>query len=204
MKPTEALGRLISLRLQIVETREAASRLGISVSYASHMLRSLQESGLVLRLRHGLWALDAKVEPFSVPPYLTAPYPAYVSFWSALAHHEMIEQIPRKIYAASLDRSRQVPTSIGAYSIHHLAPTLFDGYSNFGSLGFIATPEKALFDTIYVRAPRGGLPYLPEIELPESFSQEALHEWVNRVQAPRLRTLVSRGLGDALKNATQH
>jgi predicted transcriptional regulator of viral defense system len=30
-------------------------------------------------------------------PYLTAPRPAYVSLWSALARHGMIDQIPRSI-----------------------------------------------------------------------------------------------------------
>jgi hypothetical protein len=53
----------------------------------------MEESGLVRRLRPGLWAVDLAVSPFAVAQYLTAPYPAYVSFWSALAHHGLIEQM---------------------------------------------------------------------------------------------------------------
>ncbi|HMC49442.1 MAG TPA: hypothetical protein VKH20_02265, partial [Solirubrobacterales bacterium] len=30
-------------------------------------------------------------------PYLTSPLPSYISLFSALAEHEMIEQIPRQI-----------------------------------------------------------------------------------------------------------
>ena len=198
MNPTQALGELADLDLEILETREVASRLSITVSHASHILRTLNDSGLVLRIRHGLWSLDPQIEPFAVPPYLTAPFPAYVSLWSALAHHGMIEQIPRRVSAASLDRSRQIPTALGTYSIHHLAPVLFGGYSHLDGLGDIADPEKALFDTIYVRVPRGGSTYLPEIDLPESFRREQLEMWIDRIPAPRLKTLVSRRVEEVL------
>ena len=105
----------------------------------------MEEADLVLRLRHGLWALHPEIDPFVVAPYLTAPFPAYVSFWSALSRHDMIEQIPRQISVASLDRARRVTTTIATYEVHHLAPELFSGYSGSGSTGYLATPEKALF-----------------------------------------------------------
>jgi predicted transcriptional regulator of viral defense system len=201
MKPTDALGSLLRLGRPILKTREAAVRLGISVSRASHLLRSLEESGLVRRLRHGLWAIHTDVDPFVVPPYLTAPLPAYISFWSALARHGMIEQIPRQIFVASLDRTNRVTTTIATYSIHHLAPELFGGYSGSEENGYIATPEKAVFDTVYLRSSRGGRLLLPELELPEGFERGRLPDWVSRVARPRLRTLVSRGLAKALAGA---
>lgn len=201
MKPTDAFGDLLRLGQPIIETREAAARLGVSVSRASQLLRSLEGSGLVRRLRHGLWALRPDIEPFSVPPYLTTPFPAYVSFWSALARHGMIEQIPRQIFVASLDRSRRIATTVGTYSIHHLAPEVFGGYEGPED-GYLATPEKALFDTVYLRAPRGGQVLLPELELPDGFREETLEHWTSRVARPRLRTLVSRGLAGVLDRAT--
>jgi len=201
MKPTDALGSLLRVGRPIMETREVAVRLGISVSRASHLLRSLEESGLVRRVRHGLWALDRDLDPFVVPPYLTAPLPAYVSFWSALARHGVIEQIPRKIFVASLDRTKRVTTTLATYSIHHLAPQLFGGYSGSEEKGYIATPEKAVFDTVYLRSSRGGRLLLPELELPEGFERRSLQYWVSRISRPRLRTLVSRGLAKALAGA---
>jgi predicted transcriptional regulator of viral defense system len=201
MKPTDALGSLLRVGRPIMETREVAVRLGISVSRASHLLRSLEESGLVRRVRHGLWALDRDLDPFVVPPYLTAPLPAYVSFWSALARHGMIEQIPRQIFVASLDRTKRVTTTLATYSIHHLAPQLFGGYSGSEEKGYIATPEKAVFDTVYIRSSRGGRLLLPELELPEGFERKSLQYWVSRISRPRLRTLVSRGLSKALAGA---
>lgn len=197
MKSTDALGHLLRLRRSIIETREAAARLDVSISRASQVLNSLEESGLVRRLRRGLWALSPDLDPFTVPPYLTAPFPAYVSFWSALARHGMIEQVPRQIFVASLARTQRVPTAVGTYSIHHLVPELFDGYDGSQEVGYIAIPEKALFDTVYLRAARGGQVFLPELELPDGFQEQKLEEWTSQVARSRLQTLVSRGLAKA-------
>jgi predicted transcriptional regulator of viral defense system len=203
MKPIEAFADLLRVQQPVIETHEAAVRLGVSVSRASQLMGSLAESGLVRRLRHGLWALRLDIDPFIVPPYLTAPFPAYVSFWSALARHGMIEQVPRHIFVASLDRGRRITTTLGTYSIHHLAPELFDGYEGSDEVGYIATPEKALFDTIYLAAPRGAQIHLPEVEFPEGFQEEKVQEWTVRIGRARLRTLVSRRLEKLLAGAAQ-
>lgn len=198
MRPADALGDLLRTGVSIMGTREVALRLQVSTSHASHILDSLQEAGLVRRLRRGLWAIRQDIDPFMVPQYLTAPFPAYTSFWSALAHHGMIEQIPRSIYVASLDRTRRIDTSIGTYSIHHIAPELFGGYQGSDEQGYLALPEKALFDTVYLLAPRGGEIRLPELELPKGFDVEELEVWSSRIERPRLRTIVTRGLERAL------
>ena len=203
MKPTDAYTDLLRLNRPVVETREAATRLGLSVPAASQQLRSLERSGIVRRLRRGLWLLRPDVEPFALPSYLTAPFPAYVSLWSALARHAMIEQVPRQVYVASLARTQQVRTSIGDFSIHHLAPELFGGYAQIDEGGHLATPEKSLFDTIYLLAPRGGEIRLPELALPEAFDERQLDDWRQRIQRPRLRTMVSRELSKAIRRAAR-
>lgn len=203
MKPTEAYADLLRLNRPVVATREAAARLGLSVAAASQQLRGLERSGIVRRLRRGLWLLRPDIEPFALPAYLTAPFPAYISLWSALARHAMIEQVPRQVYLASLARTQQVRTSIGDFSIHHLAPELFGGYTQLDGGGHLAVPEKALFDTIYVLTPRGGEVRLPELELPEDFDEGQLDRWTQRIQRPRLRTMVSRELSAALRRAAQ-
>jgi hypothetical protein len=146
-------------------------------------------------LRRGLWALDLEVAPFAVAPFLTAPFPAYVSFWSALYRHQMIEQIPRQVSVASLDRARAVETAIGAYEIHHIAPELFGGYDGSQASGYLASPEKALFDAVYVGVASGSRAFFPELLLPENFNHGELRDWIERIESLRLRTLVGRRLG---------
>jgi hypothetical protein len=115
----------------------------------------------------------------------------------------MIEQLPRQVSVASLGRPRRVKTTIGTYSIHHLAPGLFDGYRGSDDVGYLATPEKAFFDTVYVRAAKGGPILMPELELPRSFRKDKLSRWIKQVSPPRLQTRVSRGLAKALATATR-
>lgn len=198
MRATDAYGELRRLGRPIVTTREAAARWRVEQRTAGRRLRSLEEAGVVRRLRRGLWALDLDVDPLVLPPYLTAPFPAYVSLWSALSRHEMIEQVPRQVSVASLDRTRRVTTSLGVYAIHHLAPELFGGYEGSQERGYMATPEKALFDLVYVRAAAGSRAYFPELSLPQGFDAARTEEWTARIGSARLRTLVSRRLGEVL------
>jgi len=115
----------------------------------------------------------------------------------------MIEQIPRQVFVASLARTQRITTPLGTFSIHHLAPELFTGFEILPAGGYMATPEKALFDTVYLRAAAGGRLSLPEVELPATFRREKLAEWRDLVARPRLRTLVARGLAEALAAAEQ-
>ena len=134
-------------------------------------------------------------------PFLTAPYPAYVSFASALSHHGMIEQIPKEITVATLDRPQKVKTSVGTFSIHRLGPELFGGFDGSVEEGYIARPEKALFDSVYTRAAAGRQAFFPELTLPAGFEDDALKSWVDRIPGKRLKTLVPRYLNEALSHA---
>ncbi len=203
MKTTDAYGELLRMGRPVLTTREAATRWQTEQRTAGRRLRALEEAGLVRRLRRGLWTLDLDIEPFAVAPYLTAPFPAYVSFWSALSHHGMIEQIPRRISIASLDRARRIETAVGVYEVHHLAPELFAGYVGSAETGYLAVPEKALFDTVYVRAAAGSQAFFPELSLPRDFDDAQLGEWSERIESSRLRTLVSRRLREVLPQASR-
>lgn len=201
MKAVDALGDLLEMERPIVTTSEAATRWQTSIRTTGKRLRALEGAGLVRRIRRGLWVLRPDIEPFSIAPYLTAPFPAYVSLWSALARRDMIEQIPRQISVASLDRARRIETTVGTFQIHHLAPEVFGGFEGSEETGYVAVPEKALFDTVYVRAAAGTRAYFTELSLPAGFDHAELKRWTERIEAPRLRTLVRRHLRDAVKRA---
>src|SRR6187401_1002988 len=110
MRLTDAYGDLRRMGRPVLSTEEAAARWKVSRRTTSHRLKAMEEGGLVRRLRPGMWMLDPDMGPFAVAPFLTAPHPAYVSFWSALAHHGLIEQIPRRVSIASLGPPRRIET----------------------------------------------------------------------------------------------
>ena len=201
MRQPDAHRALLSMNRAVLTTREAAALWQTRLQTASRRLRRLEDAGFVRQLRRGLWALDPEIDPFAVAPFLTAPFPAYVSFASALSHHGMIEQIPKQITVATLDRPQKVETSVGTFSIHRLGPELFGGFEGSVEDGYIARPEKALFDTVYTRAAAGRQAFFPELTLPTEFEDDALQGWIDRIVGKRLKTLVSRYVSEALSHA---
>jgi predicted transcriptional regulator of viral defense system len=201
MKAADAYAQLRQLDRPVFTTREAAALWRSEQTSASRRLGRLGKAGLVLRIQRGLWALDPEIEPRIVGPYLTSPLPSYVSLFSALAEHEMIEQIPRQISLVSLARPRRILTSLGVYEVHQLSPELFGGFEGGERGGYLARPEKALFDLAYVRAAAGSRAYLPELSLPRDFDRSELSRWSERIDNRRLRTLVSSRLRELLREA---
>ena len=191
-----------ALGAPVLTTGEVAARLRVSVSSASRSLRRLATDGLIRRVRQGLWTLTPdSVDPRVLASELTRPFPAYVSFQSALAAHGALDQIPREITIASLAKPRRVRTDASSYVIHRLPPELFGGFEERDGVQ-LAGIEKALFDYFYV-AVASGHPTrrLPELELPAGFSRKRLDDWVARIRSARLRTLVASALGRALEHA---
>jgi len=186
----------------VLRTGEAAATLRTSVSSASRMLRGLEANGLAHHVRSGVWSMGPdRPDPFVIAPELTRPHLAYVSFESALNFHAMIDQIPREISVASLDRARRIVTSIGTFAIHHVPPALFGGWQETRR-GHVAGPEKAIFDLCYASATyRGRMRRIPELELPAGFDPQLVEEWAKRVESPRVRTLTRRAIEYAMSRA---
>jgi len=158
--------------------------------YASKLLARLARDGLIVRLRRGLWAVTTQVNPYTLPPYLTAPYPSYISAWTALYHHGLIDQIPQQIYVVSLDRSKKIKTPVAMFAVRHISPALFEGYTARDGV-FMATPEKALFDAIYLAGALGRQhAFFPEVEIPKRLDRHQVRRWVHRISSTRMRVLV--------------
>lgn len=202
MTPSDALGRLLDLGVPTVETGDVASALRISTTAATKLLHRLAAAKLISQLRSGLWLLArAAPNPYGLAEALTAPMPSYVSLQTALYLHGMIEQVPGVIYVASLARSQKITTSLGVFSVHHIAPELFDGFEGRADGTKLATPEKALFDVAYLSGGRSRLfAHLPELEVPARFRRARLVEWTKRIAATRKRSMVQTRL-DAMLHA---
>jgi len=200
MTTVGAYSDLLRMAKPILTTRDASLRLGISPSAATRLLTRLQAAGLTKRIFRGLWTIDLKIDPLAIPEHLTAPFPAYISFQSALYFHGLIDQITQVTYVASLAPTRRVKTSMGTYSIHRLAPEFFGGYTTAEDTGVrLATPEKALMDVLYLGSARSRLfAKLPELALPGGFSEKAARRWVDRIRDPSRRTMVRARLDELL------
>ena len=200
MRALDAYADLRRFKKPVLTTEDAAIRMRVSLSAASRTLGRLAGKGLILSLRHGLWALDPDIDPLVIPEYLTAPLPAYISLYTALYHHGMIEQVPQVIYAASTASTRRVSTALATYSVHRVAPEFFGGYATDPRTHLkMATQEKALLDVLYLSAGRSRLfARLPELELPRGFDVRECRRWIRRIPAPYRRTMVDKRLAAIL------
>jgi predicted transcriptional regulator of viral defense system len=197
----DALATLGALDAPAFTTREAAARLRVPNAHASVSLARLQASGLLVRLRRGLWAFRDRVDPLALPEILTAPFPAYVSLQSALYLHGIISQVPAVTYAVTLARTRRLVTPLGTVSAHHVQPGFFFGYEDAGRAGGrLASQEKALVDFLYLTPARSRLfRALPELEWPRTFRRSVARSIVRRIEPASRRRRVRLALEKLLE-----
>jgi len=193
MTQIEALQRLQTLATPVVETRDVAALLEVSISNATAILRRLASKAMIVHLSRGRWLVDKTIDRLALPELVQAPFPAYISLQSALFHHGLIEQIPSVIYAVTPARPRRLRTPLGTFSFHRIPPVLFTGFELApGSDAKIATPEKALFDLFYLAPGRSRVfSSLPELSIPKKFQWRRLKEYTSLVHSPGRRAYIS-------------
>lgn len=99
------------------QARAFAPAAGLSEGYFRQALHHLTNSGWLVRLRKGLYALSSTVPGIS-PAHefeiaMAVVKPAAISYWSALHYHGLTEQAPRKVFVLTTRGSR-VPRAEGA------------------------------------------------------------------------------------------
>ena len=203
MSASDAYARITAVGMPTLETSDVAALLRMSTPATSMLLTRLATSGLVSRIRPGLWLVSRSLgSRYALAEPLTSPFPSYVSLQTALYLHGMIEQVPSVIYLVSLARTQRISTSVGVYSVHHLTPDLFDGFEDRADGTKVATPEKALFDIAYLSGGRSRLfAHLPELEIPKGFRRSRLPGWTARIVAARRRSMVEHRLHQMLEQA---
>jgi predicted transcriptional regulator of viral defense system len=199
-KVLEALWKIVVPRSPVFTTAEAARASRISVDQASRDLGKLATRKLIVRVVPGVWdaTTDSRYSPYAVVPALlrlTAPGArGYVSLLSALSLHGMIQQVPKAIHVIVSRRTRPVRrTPVATYRFYVMSLPLVDGYVSYETRTFeIATPEKAVFDVLYLSARKGTrFLHLPELDLPNGFSVRKLSAWIEKIPYPPLRLAVS-------------
>jgi hypothetical protein len=128
---------------------------GLSDVNATKALLRLAAQDLLVRIKRGVWVnkLANNLNPYEAVPYLRAPWPAYVSLYSALADYGVVEEIAHVIYAVTATMPKKYSTAIGEFRFHHLPERLVWGFeirqTAVGSY-LVAEREKAFLDLVYL------------------------------------------------------
>jgi predicted transcriptional regulator of viral defense system len=158
-------------------------------------------AGRLYQLRRGLYTLAPPFQKVKPHPFLVANRLArgsYVSLQAALAYHGLIPEVVHVTTSVTTSRPARWDTPLGIYEYRHIKTELFYGYqmTDVGAdqQAFVATPEKALLDLVYLQ-PGGDAPeYLGELRLQnlERLDLERLQGQVVRAQSPKLRRAAAR------------
>ena len=170
-------------------------------------------SGLLYQLRRGLYALAPPLQKIKPHPFLVANHlvrASYVSGQSALAHYALIPEHVPAVTSVTTARPGRWDTPLGRYESRHVRPDLFFGYQQLalsqGQRAYVATPEKALLDLIYLQAGGDSLSYLNELRLRnlDRLNPEELARHAKRTGSPKLGRGAARVIDMARAEAAEY
>jgi predicted transcriptional regulator of viral defense system len=153
-------------------------------------------AGRLCQLRRGLYALAPPFQKVKPHPFVVANYlvrGSYVSTQSALAHYGLIPEYVPVVTSVATARPGRWDTPLGSYEFRHIKTELLYGYRlvevGGGQRAFLATPEKALLDLIYLQPGSDSPHYLRELRLQnlDRLDVAELQRQADLAASPKLR-----------------
>jgi predicted transcriptional regulator of viral defense system len=154
-----------------------------------------KQSGKIYQLRRGLYSLAPPYQKVHPHPFLVANRlvsASYVSLQSALAYYGMIPEYVPVTTSATTSRPARWETPFGIFDFRHIQIAFFDGF-RMVDLGekqqaFVATPEKALLDLIYLEPGGDAIDYLAELRLNnlDQLDWQRIERLARKIEKPKL------------------
>ena len=179
----------------IFTTNSYARSNGLELSAAAKQLNRLYKKHSIEKITRGIWANvnHPYFSPLAAVPYLLGKEQGYISFLTALHFYGIISQIPSKIQIATTGHHRKLKSSIGFFEFIHLTPYMMREdvkWSNSKSKYLIASPEKALLDTLYISTRKGKrFSSLPELDL-ENLNMKRFKYLKNNIKSKEIKTAI--------------
>lgn len=112
------------------------------------LLSIWSKKGLIYHLGKGFYSFNlSRVDYLALAN--AADTFSYISFEYGLYYYNLIDQVPSVVTCATKKRSRIIKMSNWSFEYSHLKQDLFFGYELKNKV-YIASPEKALADLIYL------------------------------------------------------
>lgn len=157
------------------------------------------KSGRLLQLRRGVYAVALPYRAEAPHPFLVANHlrrPSYVSLQSALSHYGMIPEFVPVTTSVTTDRPEELDTPLGRFLFRHVKKSAFFGYMQTeisrGQPVFLALPEKALLDLLYLTPGSDSPAYVEELrfEPTDRFDWHTLRMHAERIRSRKLKRAV--------------
>ena len=143
--------------------------------------------GYVIRLRQGWYAFPDMIAKMDFPRYVAGRIynPSYISLHTALSIYGMIPEAVTQITSVTTLKTASFENALGQYSYKTVKPQMFWGYKpmetrsadgQVGQTWFLAHPEKALLDLLYLYPFYNSEEELLQLRLDEDFMMEELNK----------------------------
>lgn len=170
----------------------------VKPEYLRLQLSRWVKAGKILQLRRGVYALAAPYQKQNPHPFLIAnrlQSASYVSLQSALSFYGMIPDIVQSTISVTTGRSDRLQTPLGYFEFRHIHKEYFRGYRRVnvgGQQVFLAIPEKAILDLIYLQ-PGGETPeFIAELRFQnlEQLDVQELRKQASFFDKPKIQKAV--------------
>jgi predicted transcriptional regulator of viral defense system len=157
------------------------------------------KGGKLIQLAKGLYMLAGPYRKRAVHPFVLAnamKKASYVSLQSALAYFGMIPEHVPTVTSVTTQRPARVETPLGRFLFRHIKRGWFSGYTQVdlgsGQKAFVATPEKALLDLVYLTPGADNYEFLAELRLQNfaGLDSDALVKLARIGESPKLQRAV--------------
>jgi len=189
---------------------ELLRQVGDEPVFRTGFLAGSGESLTTLRLQLSRWVKGGKLIQLTKGLYTLAepygrrmPHPfvlanaigkaSYVSLQSALGHFGMIPEHVPTVTSVTTQRPARVETPLGRFLFRHVKKSWFSGYRQVdlgaGQKAFVATPEKALLDLVYLTPGADRDDFLAELRLQNllALEHDVLVQLAGTSGSPKLR-----------------
>jgi hypothetical protein len=129
-------------------------------------------SGRLYQLRRGLYSLAPPFQKVRPDPFVIANHlvrPSYISLQSALSFYGLIPEAVPVTTSVTTGRPGFFSTPLGDFLFRHIQVPLFRGFDVLEPSGrqpaFVAIPEKALLDLLYLEPGSDHEAFLSELRL---------------------------------------
>ena len=144
----------------------------VDPSDVRRQLSRWMELGRLIQLRRGLYSLAAPFQKVRPHPFVVANRlvpGSYVSLQAALAHFALIPESVPVTTSVTVGRPGRWDTPLGTYDFRHVQKDLLQGFRRTlltgGQEAWVAAPEKALLDLVYLEPEGDSMEYLKELRL---------------------------------------
>jgi len=153
-------------------------------------------AGKVIQLRRGLYTLASEYNTEHPHSYVIANHivkGSYVSLHAVLSYYDLIPEHVAVVTSVTTGRPGTWQNLYGHFSYQHIQSKLFFGFEyrqmTQTQWAYVATPEKALLDLIYLTPEADSEAYIRALRLQnlDQINVERLSAYVARANKPKLK-----------------